>query len=131
MLKNIVIALGLAASLAACMAEPSESVSEAEAAAGEEIVDTAEQALMSTGFVRTYYSDSTFKTAIGTETRDCDPDYNESFGETSRYYKQRRYNCPGSNMPGLPSTNCYICYDNAQPGGPPSVACVGSSCPAF
>ncbi|WP_437972138.1 DUF6289 family protein [Sorangium sp. So ce260] len=131
MLKNILIALGLATSLAACMAEPSESASEAEAAAGEEAVDTAEQPLMSTGFNRTYYSDSSFKIAIGTETRDCDPDYNESFGEASRYYKTYRYNCPGSSMPGLPSTNCYICYDNAPPGGPPSVACVGSSCPAF
>ncbi|WP_437784747.1 hypothetical protein [Sorangium sp. So ce1097] len=131
MLKNILIALGLATSLTACMAEPSESAPEAEAVAGEEAVDSAEQPLMSTGFTRTYYSDSSFKTPIGVETRDCDPDYNEFFGEASMYYKQRRYNCPGSTMPGLPSTNCYICYDNAVPGGPPSVACVGSSCPAF
>ncbi|WP_437562390.1 hypothetical protein [Sorangium sp. So ce542] len=131
MLKNIVIALGLATSLAACMAEPMESASEAEAAAGEEAVDSAAQAAMSTGFTRTYYSDSSFKTAIGVETRDCDPDYNEFFGDASRYYKQRRYNCPGSTMPGLPSTSCYICYDNKVPNGPPSVACVASSCPAF
>ncbi|WP_437681829.1 DUF6289 family protein [Sorangium sp. So ce131] len=131
MLKNILIALGLATSLAACMAEPIESAPEAEAADGEEAVDTAEQPLMSTGFTRTYYSDSTFKTAIGTETRDCDPDYNDFFGEASRYYKTYRYNCPGSSMPGLPSTNCYICYENAVPGGPPSIRCVGSSCPVF
>lgn len=126
MLKHIFVAFGLAASLAACMVEPTETAPE------EEAVDTAEQALMSTGFNRTYYSDSTFTTIVGFETRDCDPDYNTLEGDTSPYYKQTRYNCPGSNMPGLPSTNCYICYDTrVNPTDPPSATCVASSCPAF
>ncbi|HEU4406679.1 MAG TPA: hypothetical protein VFS43_15535 [Polyangiaceae bacterium] len=125
-----IVTLGLATLLTACAAAPGEPAPEGKPA-GEEAVGAAQQELMSTGFNRTYYSDSSLTVAVGWEVRDCDPSYNEFDGEKTKYYKQTRYNCPGSNMPGLPSTGCYICYDSNEPYEPHSLTCVASSCPVF
>lgn len=83
--------------------------------AGEEDIGTAEQAVVTSGFFRTYYSDSTYTVAVGTLNWDCIPDYREQDGDTSNFYKQYRYDCPGFNDPTLPACDqCVTWTVNGQ-----------------
>jgi hypothetical protein len=105
---GFLLALSLAGLGGGCAAEPTASSPEA-AQSDDGDIGTSQQALMSTGYSRAYYSDNTYSVLVGTEWSDCDPRYRELDGERSRFYREQRLACPGSGgMPGG-STGCFEC----------------------
>lgn len=92
-----------------------------------EDVDTAEQALPSSGYYRIYYSDSTYTNAVGWENYDCDPNYRFMEGDTSRHWKQDRYDCPEFDNPLLPS--CELCNKYTTSDGYTFTSCTAATCP--
>jgi hypothetical protein len=65
--------------------------------------------------------------ALGWEDYDCDPNYRESDGETSRYWKQDRYDCPEFNNPLLPA--CELCTKYTTSDGHSFTSCTAAACP--
>lgn len=92
----------------------------------EEDTDSVEQPALASGYNRTYYSDSTYTTAVGFEVYDCDPDYRFLEGEETGHYKQKRYDCPEFNNPLLPA--CELCTTYTS-GGQTFTSCTGATCP--
>lgn len=93
-----------------------------------ETVNTAQQAAMTSGFFRTFYSDATFTTPVGTLNWDCDPNYREQEGEETIHYRQYRYDCPGYNDPLLPSVGCNVCSTYVS-NGQTFTSCTLVACP--
>ncbi|EPX63778.1 hypothetical protein D187_006187 [Cystobacter fuscus DSM 2262] len=98
--------MGFALSLSACMGPPEEAEG---TEPGAQPVECVQQSLPSSGWTRTYYSDSTRTTVVGYEQYDCDPDYRSFEGESSLYYNTYYYDCPGFDSPAFPQTKCMSC----------------------
>ena len=115
------IAVAAAATFAGCVGgeRPSEG--------DEEDVASVEQPLPSSGYFRTYYTDSTYSEAVGWENYDCDPNYRFMEGEETRHWKQHRYDCPEFNNPLLPA--CELCNTYTTNDGYTFTSCTASTCP--
>lgn len=80
-----------------------------------EDVGSAEQPLPSSGYYRVYYSDAAHTETVGWVNWDCYPEYREYEGDTSPYYWQFRFDCPGFDSPLLPTCeNCVTHSANGQ-----------------
>ncbi|WP_437635410.1 hypothetical protein [Sorangium sp. So ce854] len=117
------------ASFVACVTVAGCVMSAEPAGEGDDLVDSVQQPLPSTGYYRTYFSDATFATAVGWENYDCEPEYREFDGERTRYYRQHRYDCPGYDNPLLPSTTCNLCNTYTTSTGQTFTNCSTISCP--
>ncbi|WP_437740605.1 hypothetical protein WMF39_33715 [Sorangium sp. So ce1504] len=125
-IRLVLASLVASATIAGCVmsADPA-----GEAPAGEEgeLVESAQQPLPSSGYFRTYYSDASYTTVVGWVNWECDPNYREADGETSRYYKQRRFDCPTFDNPLLPA--CDLCNTYTTSDGHTFTNCSLIACP--